>query len=409
MLLDLDELLVVDEHRDLADLLEIEQGRQEGGGLDPRIALGGEPGERRADQDAADAKAQHAHLALAGGLLDRIEGRQRPVQHVVLEILVGQLLARIDPGDHEHRQTLVDAPFDQAVPGLQVEHVELVDPGRHDQQRPAMDLLGAGRILDQLDQLVLEHDLAGRGAHVPADLERLRIRHGDLQTALATLQVVQQMLQALDQVAALRLPGLAQHGRIGQREIAGCGRADELAGIEVDLAPVARLEARSVVHQAPQPVGRQQVGLLDDVEHQPLGPGRVGKAPIAAGGGGSGFRLLAEQPVHGALPEAHLGLPELSLGFDQPARIGHQLLGQLGEGVADRYRVDDREAVLLLALPKRLDHALGLLGKGRQLIAADRPCFPLLCVGSLAHPPSPAVAFGTKTPTIAAPRCGEAT
>ena len=177
MLLDPGELLAVDEHGDLADLLEVEQRGEEGRGLDAILALGGEPGERRADQDAADAKAEHARLALARGLLDRIERRQRAVVHVVVKILVREVLARVDPGDHEHRQALVDAPFDQAVFRLQVEHVELVDPGRHDQQRPPVDLLGAGRVLDQLHQLVLEDHLAGRGGDVPADLERVRIGH----------------------------------------------------------------------------------------------------------------------------------------------------------------------------------------------------------------------------------------
>ena len=68
---------------------------------------------------------------------------------------------------------------DERLLRAQVEDVELVDPGRHDQQRRRVHALGARRILDQLDEVVLEHDLAGRGGDVAADLEGLHVGLAD--------------------------------------------------------------------------------------------------------------------------------------------------------------------------------------------------------------------------------------
>ena len=111
-------------------------------------------------------------------------------------------------------------PADEAVPRPQVEDVELVDPRRHDQQRPLQHLLGRRRVLDQLHQVVLVDHLAGRDADVLADLEGVGVGHLDAQLALAALQVAQQVVEALQQVLAAGLGGLAQHLGVGQQEVA---------------------------------------------------------------------------------------------------------------------------------------------------------------------------------------------
>src|SRR3546814_6607859 len=66
-----------------------------------------------------------------------------------------QRLVGIDPGDHEDRVALLDGPADEGVLRPQVEDVILVDPRRDDQQRALVDLLGRGRVLDELHEVVL--------------------------------------------------------------------------------------------------------------------------------------------------------------------------------------------------------------------------------------------------------------
>ena len=160
-------------------------------------------GERRRHQRAADAVADRRDLALAGRLLDRVERGQRARAHVVVEVQLGQPLVGVDPGDDEHRVALLGRPLDERVLGLEVEDVELVDPRRHDQQRRVVDLRRRRRVLQQLDQLVLVDDLAGRGRDVLADLEGLEVGHRMCELALAALEVVEQVLQPLHQVLAL--------------------------------------------------------------------------------------------------------------------------------------------------------------------------------------------------------------
>ena len=67
-------------------------------------------------------------------LVDRADGA---VEHVALPGLVRLPLVGVHPGDHEDRVALVDQPLHHRLLRVEVEHVVLVDPGRHDQQRLA--------------------------------------------------------------------------------------------------------------------------------------------------------------------------------------------------------------------------------------------------------------------------------
>ena len=75
-------------------------------------------------------------VLLAGRLLDRVERGEDAFAHVVLEALLGLALVGVDPGDDEHGEALRDRPADEGLLGVEIEDVELVDPRRHDQQRP---------------------------------------------------------------------------------------------------------------------------------------------------------------------------------------------------------------------------------------------------------------------------------
>jgi hypothetical protein len=59
-------------------------------------------------------------------------------------------LVRIDPGNDEDRVALFDGPFDEGLLRIEIENVELVDPGRHDQQRAFEHGFGRRLVLDDL-------------------------------------------------------------------------------------------------------------------------------------------------------------------------------------------------------------------------------------------------------------------
>jgi hypothetical protein len=90
-------------------------------------------------------------------------------------------------------------------------------------------------VLQKLHQVVLEHDLAGCGRDVDAELERLGVGHRNPQLAVAALDVVEQVVEAAHQVLAAARHGFAEHLGIGQREIRRRERVDVLAREEVNL------------------------------------------------------------------------------------------------------------------------------------------------------------------------------
>ena len=76
--LDLGQLLLVDEQGQLACLLEVHDTGEEGRRGEPLIAYGRHVTQHGRQQRLADAVADHVGLGLAGGLLNRIQGGQRP-------------------------------------------------------------------------------------------------------------------------------------------------------------------------------------------------------------------------------------------------------------------------------------------------------------------------------------------
>jgi hypothetical protein len=175
-------------------------------------------------------------------------------------------LVWIDPGDHEHREALVDAPFDEGFLRREIEHVELVDPGRHDQQRPLEHSLGRGRVLDELHQLVLVDHLAGRDRQIAADLEFRCVGLADPQLAAAGLDVLGQHVHAAHQVFRVAVERLAQQLRIGQDEIRRRDRVRNLPHVELGLLPRVRIEPFRILDQMIGPIRAQEIGLLDEVE-----------------------------------------------------------------------------------------------------------------------------------------------
>ena len=355
------QLLLVDEHTQFAGFGEIHHGDEEGCGLDPVIPLHRHVRQGGGQQRAAQAIADGIDLAFAGGLLDRVQRRQVAFLHVRVEPLLGQFLVGIDPGDHEHGMALRHRPTHETVPRPQVQDVELVDPGRPDQQRPLQHLLGRGGVLDQLHQFILKHHLAGGDPDIAANLEGVGVGHLDVQAALAAFQVAQQVVQALQQVFPAGLGRLAQHLRVGQQEVAGTHRVDELARIEIHLLCGFRVQPVHVRDDILHEAGRQQIGLLDEVEDLAFLPGVILEA--AVGGGGVDHRgvVHAHHPARGILPQGHIVLPESQLGLHQAGGIGHQAGRHLHEGRPDVQRIGG-PFLRPLALQPLADQALGPFG-----------------------------------------------
>ena len=361
---------VVDEDAELAGLGEIDEGGEEGGGSDPLVAPRREIGQRRGSERAAQAVADRRDIALVRRLLDRIERGQRAFHHVVLEGLLGEALVRIDPRDHEDRIALRYGPSDKRVLRPQIEHVVLVDPGRHDQERPAIHRLRARRILDQLHQLVLEDDLSGRRGDGLAQDEVVLVRHARREPALVALQIVEHVAQAPQQVLAPGLGGLPERRRVGGEEVGRRQRIDELARVEGELGSILLVEAAQVPHRRLHAGGGQQVRLFQVIEDPALGPGRIAKAPVIGLGRGHRLgRLLALQPLRALLPQPEIAVPPFHLGVDQRRRVLGQAPRHRPQGGAQVERVGHRSGTrrALPAQETRRD-PLALLRNGGKLV-----------------------------------------
>jgi hypothetical protein len=204
------------------------------------------------------------------------------LEHVVVESLVARLAVRIDPGDQEHRVSLVDQPAHHRVRRLHVEHVVLVQPRRDDQQRPARDLGGGRRVLDQLHQLVLVDHLARRDREVAAYLEGAHVGHADLQAAVLRSRSDQKLRTPSTRLLALAALGGRDDLRVAEREVAGRHRVEELAGEEAQLARRVLVQAGRAVGQRQRGLGGRLPGAAHGVEHRALLPGRAAEAPVAA-------------------------------------------------------------------------------------------------------------------------------
>ena len=307
------------------------------------VALRRHVPEGRAEQRAAEAVADRVDLALAGRLLDRVERGERAFEHVVLEVLAGEPRVRVHPRDDEHRVALLDRPPDERVLLAQIENVVLVDPGRNDEQRLPEDGLGRRDVLDELQQVVLEHDLAGRGGDVVADPERLLVAHLDAQLPVALVEVLEQVLQALHQVGAARLHRLAEHLRVGDREVRRRQRVDVLPGEEVDLLLRLVGQTLDARHDVVDVARRDQVALLHVVEDEVRLPVLVLEAVVALSGRCDRLGRLAEELQPRRLPQAEVVEVHVHLRLPERHRVREQFPPHVHEGARDAELVGERE------------------------------------------------------------------
>ena len=160
-----------------------------------------EVSERRRERGPGDAIADRMHRFDAEQIADGVDRVDLAPQHIIVEARIGDALVGRFPADHEQRDALVDAPFDEAFLGREVEDVEAVDPRREDHDRRLQHFVSRRRVLDQLIKRRLPDDLAGRRREVSPDLEHagLGLRH------LPRRNVLQHIGEALEQILAARI------------------------------------------------------------------------------------------------------------------------------------------------------------------------------------------------------------
>ena len=295
------------------------------------MAAGGVVGERRRQKRAADTIAEHVRLLLPCLPLHGLGRRQDALGHVVLERLVRETLVRIDPGDHEDGEALVHHPFDERLRRRQVQNIELVDPRRHDQQRRAVHLVRGRRVLDQLQHVVLEDDLARRHGEILADAEGRRVRLADLQQVTRALHVGHELLQALDQIGAVGGERLAHHLRIGRGEVRRREGARHLAQVVGGALARAVIEALRVGERLLRPVRGDEIALLPEIEigvRRPVGVAKPRVARLRLGDRGG---LLAERAGPGIAPHIHVAAHQLALHLERPRRLRHPLFRHLAQ------------------------------------------------------------------------------
>ena len=111
--LEVGDLLLVDEHLQVAGMGEIDLGGEQRRRLDAVVAGRRHVGEGDGEQRAADAVADRVDAVGAGDLQGDVDRLEDALAHVVLEALRRLPLVGVDPGDDEDRVALVDAPADE--------------------------------------------------------------------------------------------------------------------------------------------------------------------------------------------------------------------------------------------------------------------------------------------------------
>ncbi len=228
---------LVDEDLDVAGLVKVHQ-RGEQREIGDRHLLGDKasvrPGHVHGQRGAPDAVADRVHPARTGKAAGRLDDGMNPIFQIVVEARVAHVGTGILPARYEDVEALVQEIAHHALARYQVEHVELVNPGRHDDDGFGMDGGLRRRVVDDLEQLVAKDDRPGGRCQVLADLEIVGAGHPHL----ARLQVAEHQLHAAHQALPVRGEGLANRHRIGPEEVRRRDRIEPLAPPERRATPL---------------------------------------------------------------------------------------------------------------------------------------------------------------------------
>ena len=304
---------------------KVGQRGKEGCGFDRRVVALFQQRQGQRQGRPGDAIAHDVDPLLFGDRLHLFDRGQIALLNVILHADIGIAGIRVDPRHDEQRVALINQPFDEAVLGLEVKNVELVDPRREDQQRGFVNLIGAGRVLDQLEHAVAEHHFARGGGDVTAKLKGAVVRQLDHQFTIVRFQIRDQVLQTFDKALALGLYRAFKHIRVGGQKIRRRHHRDDLLGKIDQTVLFGRVHVGRVFNGLAQGFGINQVLLLDETEIGMRLPKRIGKALV--------FGRLILRCSEITLSKRFLGLYEMGdrlcpiahLMFHQSGRIRHRL------------------------------------------------------------------------------------
>lgn len=132
-----------------------------------------------------------------------------------------------------------------------------------------MDLVGGGRVLDQLHQPVAQHHLASRDGHIAPWLECF----GTCRRLVCDLglQVFHQVLQAAHQIRPALFEGTLLNNRVGGKEVRGRTHIQPLLAPEPDQACVMRFNPGNALAGSLPPALLSGEARTDGIE-RPLLP-----------------------------------------------------------------------------------------------------------------------------------------
>ena len=340
--------LLVDEDLDVARLVEVHQGGEQRPvahrhGVLAVVAR--RPGHPGGERGAADAVADRVHPLGSADLACHPHDLRDALRQVVVEADLAHRRVGVLPARDVDVQALVEQEAHHALPRVEVEDVELVDPGRDDHHRLGMHLRPGGCVVDDLEQAVAEDHRARRGGEVLADAEAVGVGHAHV----ARLQVGEHVLPALPQAVAAGVDELAQRDRVGPQVVGRRHRVEPLPPPERRAPALLAGQPRRLVEHVLDVVGEGEVPLLHQVPGGRIGPHRVGEAGIV------GVRLdrvhagKAERAPPGVplqLPQVGAEAGEALAEFLRVHEPGHlcvqdgrgdaEGVGAGGEAVADR-------------------------------------------------------------------------
>ena len=286
------------------------------------IAFGRHVGEAGGHQRTADAVAGGIQLRRAGRPLGGVAGGEEALAHVVAERPVRMFSVGVDPGDHQHGEPLRHRPADEGLPRIEIQDVVLVDPRRNDEQGEFRHRLCRRLILDELHDLVLVNDLAGRGGHVAPELEGAPIGLGNAQAAAAGFDIALKPLQSFHQIAGIAGEGCPQHFRIGEYEVGRRQRIYDLLDVEPRLVAGVIVNVIRLADHIERPPRRDEIRLLQEVEERIFLPFTIPEAAIVRVGNRHRGDMLAAQALPRALPKPGIPLPQPQLRIGQHIRVG---------------------------------------------------------------------------------------
>ncbi len=193
-----------------------------------------------------------------------VERSQDAILAVILERGVAHLGPRIAPGDREDGEALPDEIVDERVLRPEIEDVVFHDPGRDDQHRLGMDGFGLRLVLQKLEQVVAEDDLAGgAGQGLADDVGAVEIGPGAAQRGG---DVDGQHRGAVHQVRTGGVARRLDHLGVEEGEVRGREGVEHLPGHEGDAVGIAAVGAAHRLGRLVPPVMRGKEALLHQVE-----------------------------------------------------------------------------------------------------------------------------------------------